>query len=394
MRVSDGVLSPRLPRPLPKKPRIKAGFQKSAAVVAHENENSEGSESNFELALMPVNKIRRRELHQHSVHYSLPSSCWIATIMRLDHRPGDSRPRSPYVQYEFATEGEAKKFCKAYSPPKMVENAVKCFTCDDPFSAKSRQFNCRNCGVCVCEKCSTRWSSRMIPKTYLNSACQPQVVRVCSSCQWLSNAFCLALLKGSYHDALEIQATGNVNLRSSFASIGGESMFPVHCCTLGGNLELLKWLVDKQLCPISVKRDSKTGKMLSVKTSNNRTLLDLAMTGKPKLDILMYLVAKGLSMYDLADSSLTTRTLEALLTSGIATGGMESTIMNNALAMVECSEGSVCTVENACTLCCDKTMDCVLSPCGHMLGCSDCCQKLETCPMCKVKCKVLSIIHC
>jgi hypothetical protein len=187
----------------------------------------------------------------------------------------------------------------------------------------------------------------MIPKTYVHSVYQPQVVRVCSSCQWLSNAFCLALLKGSYQDAVAIHDTGNVNLRTSFASIRGESMFPVHCCTLGGNLELLKWLVDKQLCPISVKRDPKTGKMLSVKTSNNRTLLDLAMTGKPKLDILMYLVAKGLSMADLADSGLTTRTLEVLLKSGLVPGGPESTMMNNVLALVESSEGSVCTVENA-----------------------------------------------
>lgn len=186
----------------------------------------------------------------------------------------------------------------------------------------------------------------MIPKTYVHSAYQPQVVRVCSSCQWLSNAFCLALLKGCYHDAVAIYESGNVNLRTSFAGIRGESMFPVHCCTLGGNLELLKWLVDKQLCPISVKRDNRTGKLLSVKTSNNRTLVDLAMTGKPKLDILMYLVVKGLSINDVVDSTLTAKTLEALLKSGFVPGGPESAVMNKVMAVVDPSEGSVGTVDN------------------------------------------------
>ena len=187
----------------------------------------------------------------------------------------------------------------------------------------------------------------MIPKTYVHSAYQPQVVRVCSSCNWLSNAFCLALLKGSYQDAVTLFETGNVNLRTTFASIRDESMFPLHACVLGGNLELLKWLVDKQLCPFSVKRDSKTGKRLSVKTSNNRTLIDLAMTGKPKLDILMYLVAKGLSVSDCADVGLTAKTLEALLKSGFLPGGPESAILNKVMAIVDPSESSVTTVENA-----------------------------------------------
>jgi hypothetical protein len=124
-------------------------------------------------------------------------------------------------------------------------------------------------------------------------------------------------------------------------------MFPVHCCTLGGNLELLKWLVEKMGCPISVKLNAKTGKMLSVTTSSDRTLIDLAMTGKPKLDILMYLVQKGLSVSDLADNTLAGRTLEALLKSGFIPGGPQAAGVNKILATVDPSEGSVATVENA-----------------------------------------------
>ena len=234
----------------------------------------------------------------------------------------------------------------------------------------------------------------MIPKTYVHAGYLPQVVRVCSSCQWLSNAFCLALLKGRFQDAVRIFETGNVNLRACFADIRSESMFPVHCCTLGGNLQLLQYLVDSHLCPISVKRDNKTGKMLSVKTSSDRTLIDLAMIGKPKVDLLMYLVNKGLSITDLADSSLAPKTLEALLKSGFVPGGPQSAVMNNVMALVDQSEASVATVDNACTLCCEKSMNCVLNPCGHMLCCTDCGKQLATCPMCKVKCNVLPIIHC
>lgn len=371
------------------------GFQ-SAAATEHAAAN-EGSESSFQVDMMPVDKIKRRTLHPYSVHYSLPSSCWIATIVRHVGGTAEVANRSRYSQFEFSSEGQAKSFSKAYSPPKMLEPGTHCFICKDPYTAKLRPYNCRNCGICTCEKCSTRWGAKMIPKTYVHAAYQPQVVRVCSSCQWLSNAHCFALLKGRFQDAQKIYDSGNVNLRTCFADIRGESMFPVHCATLGGNLELLKWLVDSKLCPISVKRDTKTGKMLSVKTSSDRTLVDLAMTGKPKLDILMYLVYKGLAITDLADTALTAKTLEALLKSGFVPGGPQSAVMNSinrVLAVVDPSEGSLATVENACNLCCEKTMDCVLNPCGHMMCCADCGVQLEMCPMCKAPAKVLRIIQC
>lgn len=326
-----------------------AGSQKSAAVIEQEAANEDLDSSSFEVTDMPVDQIRRRLLHQHSCHYSLPSSCWIATIVRLDNRSTETK-RMPYSQFAFASEEEAKKFCKAYSPPKMMEVEENCSICNVGFTAKVKPFHCRNCGTCICDKCTTRWSARMVPKTYIHSAYQPQVVRVCRSCDWLSNSFCLSLLKGCYQDALTLYDTGNVNLRTCFAGIRSESMFPVHCAVLGGNLQILQWLVEKQLCPMSVKRDSK-GKMLSVKTSNDRTLIDLAMAGKPKLDILHYLVvAKGLSVSDCADSSLMARTLEALLKSGVLPGGPEAAALNRAMAVVDPSESSLGTVENSVSL--------------------------------------------
>jgi hypothetical protein len=96
----------------------------------------------------------------------------------------------------------------------------------------------------------------------------------------------------------------------------------VHCAVLGGNCHILKWLVDGQCCPIAVKRDVHTGRMQSVQTSTGRSLVDLAMTGKPKLEILSYLVMnKKLSVLDTKDPSLAPRALEALLRAGVSPRG-------------------------------------------------------------------------
>jgi hypothetical protein len=41
--------------------------------------------------------------------------------------------------------------------------------------------------------------------------------------------------------------------------------FPVHCAVMGGSLDLVRWLVDVQLCPLSVNRGPK-GQLLSVQS--------------------------------------------------------------------------------------------------------------------------------
>ncbi len=177
----------------------------------------------FDAARMPVDSIRKRELHAFSVHYSVATSKWIATLARpFDHTDEKRRCAS----FSFATEREARKFAKVYSPPKMMTNATGCLCCSNSFSedSKLRPFNCRNCGSQVCDKCSTRWGIRMIPKTFLANPNSAMTVRVCKSCDWLSNAFCMALLRGSLPDAIRFHATGNVNLRCTFADISREAM--------------------------------------------------------------------------------------------------------------------------------------------------------------------------
>ena len=82
-------------------------------------------------------------------------------------------------------------------------------------------------------------------------------------------------------------------------------------------MKLVEWLVDTHLCPISVKQDPKTRQFLSVQTSAGRTLFDLAMTGRPKLEILHFLVKKNLSLDDVKNKKLPLKTLEGLLRAGI-----------------------------------------------------------------------------
>ena len=171
-------------------------------------------------------------------------------------------------------------------------------------------------------------------------------------------------------------------------------MFPVHCAVIGGSLQLVEWMVDGQLCPISATADPKTRRPLSVQTSANRTLMDLAMTGKPKYDILTFLLQKGLSIADAKNPQLAGRCLEALLKSGV---NLVEPISNSTAALpanlveVESQAESILSIEDACHICFEQQTDVVFTPCGHQLCCSDCAEQVTSCPVCKVPCSFLRV---
>jgi hypothetical protein len=116
---------------------------------------------------------------------------------------------------------------------------------------------------------------------------------------------------------------------------------------MGGNLELVKWLVEVQDCPISVILDPKSGILLSLQTSSSRTLIDLAMTGKPKIDILSYLVRKNLSVLDTKDPSLAPKTLQTLMGAGFRFEMKEKDGDIESIQFVEASDASLATLEDA-----------------------------------------------
>lgn len=347
----------------------------------------------FDVSLMPEG-IQRRTLEPYSVHYNTMTRHWVATISRHERTEPTGITQSRTMCFKFASEIEAKKFAKAYSPPKMHPFTETCQICAVRYTPKCRPCSCRNCGVCICDKCSTRWAIRMLPKTYVSQ--QSLTARVCTRCDWLSNSFCITLLKGgSILDAKTLFASGNVNLRSCFADINHEAMFPVHCAVKGGNLQLLQWLVETHECPISVKRNPRTGRNLSLRTSCDNTLIDFAMTGKPKIDILRYLVVKhNMSLKDATNPNLATSTLEALLRCGASTTRDASEVNAELPAIVESfAEESVATIDDACNLCFEHPMDCVMTPCGHQLCCFGCGSKLTRCPLCNVECNTLKIFR-
>jgi hypothetical protein len=158
----------------------------------------------------------------------------------------------------------------------------------------------------------------MIPDTY--NVKKESIINACRSCDWLSNAFRLALLRGDHDHAVSLVATGNVNLHTPFANVKGEMFYPVHCAVLGGNLDLLKFMVDENCCPIKSVRVSTSGKDPSNKytpivTSKGRSLLGIAMEGE-NLSIVRYLIVeKGLNLFGEKDLThdLLCRNFEKLL---------------------------------------------------------------------------------
>lgn len=194
---------------------------------------------------------------------------------------------------------------------------------------------------------------------------------------------------------------GNVNLRTCFADIRGEALFPVHVAVIGGSMELVEWMVDTHLCPITAKADPKTNQPLSVQTSAGRTLLDLAMSGRPKYDILTFLLRKGLSITDVKDPQLAPRCLENLMKSGFTCWGITTNTAltcktnNNNVAVDIASHHSesLLSIEDACHICFERQMDCVFTPCGHQLCCSDCAEQMNACPICKAQGSFLRVFR-
>jgi hypothetical protein len=113
---------------------------------------------------------------------------------------------------------------------------------------------------------------------------------------------------------------------------------------MGGNLELVTWLVEVHGCPLS-----KTGMPLSIQTSKSRTLIDLAMSGEPKIEVLSYLIKKNLSVIDAKNKSLAPKALQLLLGAGFRFEKRDDAALSECF-VVEPSEMSATTLEDAVSL--------------------------------------------
>ena len=73
-----------------------------------------------------------------------------------------------------------------------------------------------------------------------------------------------------------------------------ELVYPIHCAVEGGNLDIVRWLMEDHFCPIKLVRSGSTKKQKRagaelIPTSKDRTVLTIAVTSL-HVDILRYLV--------------------------------------------------------------------------------------------------------
>jgi hypothetical protein len=165
--------------------------------------------------------IRKRDVLKWSLKRNKATNLWLASVTTsqraLENDDAVDLQRS-VRSYTADTQKEAFETGLANAVPRMLpfEDNPICFVCKSKFAMLRRPCHCRNCGVCICTQCSTSWPSKMVPETY-NTKNEGQV-KVCLACDWLCTEFQEALVTGRYKAALDLYATGNVNLRTPYCS--------------------------------------------------------------------------------------------------------------------------------------------------------------------------------
>lgn len=264
-------------------------------------------------------RVRTRNLVTAYVNHSKSTGLWITTIYGETKNPKSGRSSSVKA-FSFRSQEEAKETAYVNAPPKMIpfDKMVCCYECDSKFHPIIRRpVHCRNCGVCICSACSITWTKAMVPETY--NPKNTRTVRVCKACNYLSREFRRALMNGDMKGAKYIYMTGNINLRCPFTNVkkGSEIMLPIHCAVVGGNRELVSWLIDIHHCPIKMINTGNSRQMEStlISTSHGRTVIDIALDYK-RIDVLKYFVSqKNISISESKGdkNNATYATLEVLL---------------------------------------------------------------------------------
>lgn len=165
--------------------------------------------------------------------------------------------------------------------------------------------HCRNCGHYVCNNCSKKdWLASMLPKTYVPE--KESVIRVCDNCSYLQEGFVDALRAGDLNRSMVFYLTGNVNVHCPMTIYKSEE-YPIHTAVQGGNIHLVRWLVEDRRCSL---RD---GDAEPLKTSEGLSPLAIAAFYGHR-DIMEYLVREqGSHVTEIKDTSILLRGLHAAL---------------------------------------------------------------------------------
>eukprot|EP01040_Poterioochromonas_malhamensis_P012402 gene12402-13559_t len=206
-----------------------------------------------------------------------------------------------------ATRELCNDLCESMAPPVWAskDEFKDCSICRLKFSMFNKGHHCRNCGYLVCMNCSDKiWPSNMVPITYHSDE---KMVRVCHSCHYLTEMFVTALRDGDEVMAKTIYASGNINLYNPF-TVYSNYAYAVHCAVSGGNMNLIRWLIDEKKCSLI---DRASGSPLV--TGNGLTVLAVAAM-KGHLDAILYLVhEKKLPVTDISDVNILQRALHLVL---------------------------------------------------------------------------------
>ena len=102
-------------------------------------------------------------------------------------------------------------------------------------------------------------------------------MRVCDTCSLLALTFQNALRSGDLQTAIASFTTGNVNVHNPF-SVYKNMEYPVHSAAIGGNVDILRWLVEGRQCTLI---NNATARPL--RTAEGHSVLDVAaMCGHTK----------------------------------------------------------------------------------------------------------------
>ena len=252
--------------------------------------------------IMPSGKVYRatQRLHQPDLQARLAEGMTNLGVSKVKSPQGKRPDR--VILGEFPTREAAELACAMTAPPtwdpEIMVNGTRapCYLCgkvgvDSNELANvnmmmktvhgitghakhaRRNHHCRNCGHIVCLKCSEkRWHNLMLPPTFHD---RERIVRVCDVCHLLTVTFADALCRGDHLLAIETYCTGNVNLFCPLSIFDGGG-YPIHMAARGGNLRLLRWLIDERKCSV---HDQATGEALMSATSGESVLATAARFG-------------------------------------------------------------------------------------------------------------------
>ena len=208
-------------------------------------------------------RVLRRDLLPYHVSCDPRTGDWNVTLSLRqpnlgpkDYTPQGSRVSS-WTFGRFDSRVRAVRTAELAAPPvwhpkKLPKNGGgsrvngSCRVCKFSFAPLRPPKHCRSCGFLVCGKCSIKHSASVLPPSYFFNETK---VRMCFACQCLQERFVSALWAGDAETAHSLFSTGNLNLHCPLTWTVSQE-YPVHAAARGGNLNLLRWLLELQYCAL------------------------------------------------------------------------------------------------------------------------------------------------